>query len=85
LWILNIHAPLTIHNYYQGMRVDPEDLVDSGEVAALLGLSSSNAVSTYRRRYEDFPEPVLTKGSGKCVLWVRADVEEWLSRRRRSR
>ncbi|MCW2748893.1 MAG: hypothetical protein JWR83_3 [Aeromicrobium sp.] len=63
------------------MKVDPNDLLDSNEVAELLGLSSSTAVSTYRRRYADFPEPVITKGSGKCVLWERRSVEVWIRSR----
>jgi predicted DNA-binding transcriptional regulator AlpA len=62
--------------------IDPEDLLDAGEVAALLGLSRRQAVSTYRRRYPTFPAPVVDKNSGKCVLWLRSDIEEW--RRRRS-
>ena len=63
------------------MKVDPNDLLDSNEVAELLGLSSSTAVSTYRRRYADFPDPVLVKGSGKCVLWDRRTIELWIARR----
>lgn len=63
------------------MKVDPSDLLDSNEVAQVLGLSSSTAVSTYRSRYADFPVPVLAKGSGKCVLWLRRDVEAWAARR----
>lgn len=59
------------------MRIDPAELIDSHEVAELLGLSSNRSVSIYRRRYPDFPEPVLEKGSGKCVLWLRADIERW--------
>jgi glutathione-regulated potassium-efflux system ancillary protein KefG len=64
--------------------IDPDDLVDSNEVAALLGLSSSTAVSTYRQRYNDFPQPVVVKGSGKCILWLRGDVEAWRDQRIRS-
>lgn len=59
------------------MLIDPADLLDSNEVASILGLSSSTAVSTYRQRYPDFPPPVVVKGSGKCVLWLRSDVEGW--------
>jgi predicted DNA-binding transcriptional regulator AlpA len=59
------------------MKVDPSELVDSTEVAALLGLSSAKAVSTYRSRYSDFPDPLITKGSGRCMLWMRRDVEKW--------
>lgn len=57
------------------MRVDIEDLLNAGEVAALLGLAHREAVSTYRRRYPDFPLPVMSKGT--CVLWRRQDVEAW--------
>lgn len=64
------------------MKYDPADLVDSNEVAEMLGLSSSTAVSTYRRRYADFPEPVIVKGTGKCVLWARSTIEVWISHRR---
>lgn len=59
------------------MKLDPADLLDSNEVANLLGLTSSTAVSTYRRRYRDFPEPLIIKGSGKCLLWDRAAIEAW--------
>lgn len=64
------------------VKLDPADLVDSGEVADLLGLSSSTAVSTYRVRYSNFPSPVVVKGSGKCVLWLRTDIEQWERSRR---
>ena len=63
------------------MKYDPADLVDSNEVADILGLSSSTAVSTYRRRYDDFPDPILVKGSGKCVLWDRRSIEDWMDAR----
>lgn len=61
--------------------MNPADLLDATEVAELLGLSRRQAVSTYRARYADFPAPAVEKGSGKCVLWLRADVERWASRR----
>jgi hypothetical protein len=57
--------------------IDPADLLDSHDVAELLGLASHRAVSTYRGRYSDFPPPILEKGTGRCVLWLRADVEAW--------
>jgi predicted DNA-binding transcriptional regulator AlpA len=59
------------------MNVDTADLLDASEVAQVLGLSSANGVSVYRRRYEHFPTPVVEKASGKCVLWLRSDVEAW--------
>ncbi|MGI8755317.1 MAG: helix-turn-helix transcriptional regulator [Acidimicrobiales bacterium] len=63
------------------MDVNTDDLLDAGDVAALLGLTHRSAVSTYRSRYDDFPEPVMVKGSGKCVLWRRQDVETWKASR----
>ena len=62
------------------MLVDPTDLLDAHEVAALLGLARRQAVSTYRHRYSDFPSPVIEKS--RCVLWLRSDVEQWQARRR---
>jgi predicted DNA-binding transcriptional regulator AlpA len=57
------------------VKVDPADLIDSPEVADVIGLANPNGVSVYRRRYDDFPEPVVDKG--RCVLWRRQDVEAW--------
>jgi predicted DNA-binding transcriptional regulator AlpA len=56
-------------------KIEPSDLIDSDEIAVLIGLSSRNAVRVYRGRYVDFPEPVVKKG--RCLLWLRSDVERW--------
>jgi predicted DNA-binding transcriptional regulator AlpA len=64
------------------MRVEPTDLLNAREVADVLGLSHREAIATYRRRYADFPTPVITKGT--CVLWLRQDVERWSRARRRT-
>lgn len=61
--------------------VDPDDLVDAQAVAEMLGLSSRGAVSVYRARYDDFPEPVIDLGKGRPMLWLRADVEAWKASR----
>ena len=55
--------------------IDADDLVDAGAVAEILGLSSRNAVSVYRARYKDFPEPLLHRGT--CVLWLRSEIRRW--------
>ncbi len=55
--------------------VNTEDLLDAGDVARLLGLSSRTAVSVYRSRYPNFPPPIIDKGYAK--LWKREDVEAW--------
>ena len=57
-----------------------EDLADLAEVAEIMGLTNQRGVSVYRRRYADFPAPFVERG--RCVLWVRADVEAWVERRR---
>ena len=61
-----------------GRQVDVDDLIDSRRVAELLGLSQHNSVGIYRRRYkETFPAPAVDMGAGRCLLWVRQDVEDW--------
>jgi predicted DNA-binding transcriptional regulator AlpA len=62
-------------------NLTPDDLVDASEVAALIGLSNPRSIPVYRARYPDFPAPFVVKASGKCVLWLRADVEAWAARR----
>ena len=57
------------------MKVDPADLLNAGEVATVLGLAQREAIATYRRRYRDFPKPVIKKGT--CVLWLRQEIEAW--------
>ncbi len=64
-----------------GRQVDLDDLLDADEVAELLGLSSRGAVSVYRRRYEDFPEPALERSSGRCQFWITEDIERWADTR----
>jgi predicted DNA-binding transcriptional regulator AlpA len=59
--------------------IDPDDLLDAGAVAELLGLASGAVISVYRNRYEDFPKPRVEKG--RCRLWLRSDVEGWSVRR----
>jgi len=56
-------------------RIDPDDLVSPAEVAPIIGLTNPTGVSVYRKRYPEFPTPVIEKG--KCVLWLRADIEAW--------
>ena len=62
--------------------IDPDDLIDAHSIAELLGLSHRSSVSTYRKRHADFPEPVVDMGAGRCLLWLRADIEAWARTRR---
>lgn len=66
---------------FAAVIVDTDDLLNAREVAAELGLAHREAIATYRRRYPDFPTPVIAKGT--CVLWHRPDVEAWRSARAR--
>lgn len=57
------------------------ELVDRTEVAAIVGLNGPDGLSVYRKRYDDFPAPVIEKG--RTALWLRPDVEAWAERRHR--
>jgi glutathione-regulated potassium-efflux system ancillary protein KefG len=57
--------------------VATEDLIDARGVADILGLSAPNTVSVYQRRYDDMPRPVVSLGRGRCMLWLRPEVEAW--------
>jgi len=57
--------------------VATEDLIDARAVAEILGLSAPNTVSVYQHRYSDMPRPVINLGRGRCMLWLRPEVEKW--------
>lgn len=61
-----------------GRRIDIDDLIDAAEVADLLGLTHRNTVSVYQKRYPDMPRPVLDFGGGRCKLWLRSEVVQWV-------
>ena len=64
-----------------GRSVDLDDLIDVGEVAALLGLAHKNSVTTYMRRYEDFPAPALEFAevgrafNGRVTTELQAEID----------
>ncbi len=60
-----------------GRKVDVDDLIDTREVAQILGLSHRNTVSEYQGRYDDMPRPVVDLGGGRSKLWLRREVERW--------
>jgi len=64
-----------------GLKIDTKDLVSASEVADLLGLAQHNSVTTYLRRYSDFPQPVVEKSSGHIRLWLRGDILSWKAKR----
>jgi len=60
--------------------VRTEDLIDANDVADLLNLAHPNSVSTYQRRYEDMPRPVVDLGRGRCKMWLKQDILAWAKR-----
>jgi predicted DNA-binding transcriptional regulator AlpA len=61
--------------------VNTEELIDSRELAAMLGLAHPNSVSLYQRRYDDMPRPVVDLGNGRPRLWHRPAIARWLESR----
>lgn len=66
-----------------GRLVNSDDLWDSATVGRYLGLgltdetgaAGARAVSVYRLKYGDFPEPLYEKAN--AVIWVGADIRAW--------
>jgi chromosome partitioning protein len=61
-----------------GRRVDVDELVGATEIAERIGLAHPENVHSWRRRYEDFPEPVAVLRQG--MVWCWADVKRWAKR-----
>jgi predicted DNA-binding transcriptional regulator AlpA len=66
-------------------KIDPDDLIDVGEVQAILRLSQPNAVSLYLKRYDDMPRPIVVRSNGKTRLWLRQEIETWAKNRGRKK
>lgn len=60
-------------------KIDTADLLDSHEVAEIIGLRNVRGLSVYRARHDDFPAPIVVKRG--LMLWHRPDVERWGERR----
>ena len=58
-------------------NLNPADLVGAAEASRILGLSHASSVTTYLRRYADFPKPVVDVSSSHARLWNRQDIERW--------
>ncbi len=57
--------------------MDPDDLIGASDVSAVLGLSHPSSVTTYLKRYSDFPKPVVDLSGSRVRLWKRQDIEQW--------
>jgi predicted DNA-binding transcriptional regulator AlpA len=60
-----------------GEMVDPRDLISAAEVQAILKLSHPSSVTTYLKRYDDFPQPVVDLSGSRVRLWRRQDILRW--------
>lgn len=65
-------------------RIKPSDLVDTEELAQLLGISTSylraaRAQPERHRRTDGLPEPIRMVSSRP--VWNRADIDRWLAKR----
>lgn len=58
-----------------------DDLVGAAEVQAILRLSHPSSVTTYLKRYDDFPRPVVDLSASRVRLWRRQDIVRWNERR----
>jgi predicted DNA-binding transcriptional regulator AlpA len=65
--------------------VDPRELIASFDVAEILGLAQASSVTTYLRRYDDFPRPVVDIERSHVRLWRRSEIEAWAHGRRMKR
>ena len=61
-----------------GRRVDVDDLVGATEIADRLELAQPQTVHLWRRRYDDFPEPLAQLRQG--YLWSWVEVQAWAKR-----
>jgi predicted DNA-binding transcriptional regulator AlpA len=61
--------------------INTDDLCDAQAVAAMVGLRHPNSVHTYQRRYSDMPRPVIDLGPGRSRLWLRPEIEAWMTAR----
>jgi hypothetical protein len=60
-----------------GEQVNQEPTVNAGDIARLLDVGRA-AVSNWRRRHDDFPQPV--GGTASSPLFLLREVEDWLWR-----
>lgn len=58
-------------------KIDPDDLIGAAEVQAILRLSHPSSVTTYLKRYPDFPTPVVDLSGSRVRLWKRQDIVLW--------
>lgn len=58
-----------------GRKVDVTDLVGAHEIAQRLGVARPQVIHEWRRRHQDFPEPIAALKT--ALIWDWSDVEVW--------
>lgn len=53
------------------------ECITSGEIADLIGVSRP-AVSNYKKRHPEFPDPAFVDSTGRVRLYWRSDIEDWI-------
>ena len=64
-----------------GQKVDLDYLVGASEIAQRLNVKRPHLVHDWRRRYPDFPKPVVELTG--ILLWDWQDVERWATKTKR--
>lgn len=64
-----------IRSYPVGRKIDVDELVGAQEIADLLDVARPQVIHAWRRRHEDFPQPVQTLSMGH--LWHWPEVKAW--------
>ena len=59
-----------------------EQLIDTSEVAEILGLTDPRGVYVYQDRYQDMPRPIVDRGKNKVKLWYKPEIVDWHNGRR---
>ena len=73
----NIPTGLNLTNYGQRMAgcIKPHDIVGAHEIAMRLHVGRPQVVHEWRRRYDDFPEPIATLKT--ALIWDWKQVHAW--------
>jgi len=58
-----------------GGCVQPDDIVGAYEIAMRLHVGRPQVVHEWRRRHDDFPEPIATLKT--ALIWDWSEVADW--------
>jgi hypothetical protein len=62
-------------------KIHPNDLVGAHEIAERLGVAFPQMVHEWRRRHNDFPQPIAQLLMG--MIWDWKDIEVWARKTKR--